>query len=132
MFVVVPIIVMNKISPSMPSFLIPHINNTNTMFIQYFNFEILVYNPTTISLCNHMSQFKNTERPVVLLSHEGKLLLKLSITDMYAYWIFVEYLRYKVLTFCLCGLFGRNRLLIWTTLPYNYNSYIQRGLLIFT
>ena len=83
--VVVPIIVVNEVRPFMPLFWIPHINNTNSMFIQYLNFEILVYIPTTISLCNHMSQFKITVCPVVLLSHVGKLLLKMSITDMYAY-----------------------------------------------
>ena len=77
----------------MPYFWIPHINKRKIMFIQYFNFEILVYIPTKISLCNHMPQFKNTVRPVVLLAHVGQLLLKLSITDMYAYCIFIEYLR---------------------------------------
>ena len=97
------------------------------MFIQYFNFEILVYIPTTISLCNHMSQFKSTVRPVGMLAHTGKLLLKLSITDMYEYCIFVEFLHYKVLIFCLCGLFGGNSLLILTNLPYNSNSAIQGG-----
>ena len=59
--------------------------------------QILVYIPTTISLCNHMSQFKSTLCPVVLLAHVGQLLPKLSITDMYVYCIFVESLRYKVL-----------------------------------
>ena len=44
---------------------------------------------------------------------------------MYAYCISVEFLRYKVLIFCWCGLLGRNRLLILTTLPNNSNSTIQ-------
>ena len=74
-----------------------------------------------------MPQFKNTVRPVVMSAHVGKILLKLSITDMYAYCIFVEPLRYKVLIFCLYGLFGRNSLLMLTTLPYNPNSAIQGG-----
>ena len=39
---------------------------------------------------------------LVTRSHVGKSLLKLFITDLYAYWIFVEYLRYNVLIFCLC------------------------------
>ena len=82
---------MNKVSPSMPLFRIIHINKTNSVFIQYFNFSILVYIPTTISLCNHMSHFNNTVRPVGLLAHMGKLLLKLSITDIYTYGIFVEF-----------------------------------------
>ena len=54
-------------------------------------------------------------------------MLEISITDLYAYCILFEYLFYKVLIFCLCGLFGGNSLLIWTTLPYNYNSAIQGG-----
>ena len=97
------------------------------MFIHYLNFTILVYIPTTISLCNHMPRFKNTVRPVVLLEHVGQFLLKLSITNIYAYCISVEYVHYKVLVFCLCRLFGGNNLLIWTTLQYNYNSAIQWG-----
>ena len=60
----------------------------------------------------------------VTRSHVGKSLLKISITDLYAYCIFVEYLRYKVLIYFLCGSFGRNSVLIWTYLPYhsNYNT----------
>ena len=54
-----------------------------------------------------------------------QLLIKLSITDLYAFWIFSEPLLYKVMIFCLCGLFDGNRLLIWTNLPYIYNSGIQ-------
>ena len=38
----------------------------------------------------------------VTRTHVGQSLLKLSITDLYAYRIFVESLRYKVLIFCLC------------------------------
>ena len=116
---------MNKVSPSIPSFRIPNIINTKSMFIQYLNFAILVYIPTIISLCKHMTQFKNTLRTVVLLEHAGQLLLKIFITDMYAYRIFVESLRYKVLIYFLCGLFGRNNLLILTNLPYNSNLSIQ-------
>ena len=41
-----------------------------------------------------------------------QLLLKLDITDLYAYCIFVEYLCYKVLILCLCGLFGGNILFL--------------------
>ena len=37
----------------------------------------------------------------VTWEHVGQLLLKLSITGLYAYYIFVEYLRYKVLIFCV-------------------------------
>ena len=103
---------MNYISPLIPLFWIPHINKTKRMFIQYLNVVILVYIPTKISLCNNMPQFKNTVRPFVLLSHMGKFLMKLSTTDIYAYCIFVEYLRYKVLIFCLYGLFVGNSLLI--------------------
>ena len=175
MVVVVPIFVVNKASPPMPQFQITHINKTKSMFLQYFKFSILVYIPTKISLCNHMPQFENNVHPVVMLEHVGKSLLTLYITYMYAYWIFVEYLRYKVLIyfcagylskisywyqllfhiiptppsnrvtdlyayckfveylcykvllFCLCGSFGGNRLLIWTTLSYNINSSIQGG-----
>ena len=54
----------------------------------------------------------------------GQSLLKLSIIDFYVYFIFVEYLHYKVLILYLCGLFGGNSLLILTTLLYNYNSAI--------
>ena len=50
-----------------------------------------------------MSQFMNTVRPVVLLENMGKLLLKVSITDMYEYCIFLESLRYKVLLFFCVG-----------------------------
>ena len=127
MVVIVPIIFVNKLSPLMTSFRIPRINKTKCIFIQYFSFVILVYTPTTISLCNNMPQFKNTVHPVVLLAHVGQLLLKISMTDMYAYCIFFESLRYKVLIFCLCGSFSRNNLLILTTLPYNSNSAIQGG-----
>ena len=76
------------------------------MFIQSFNFSILVYIPTTISLWHHIPQFKNTARTVVLLEHVGQLLITLSITDLNVYCIFIESLRYKVLILCLCGLFG--------------------------
>ena len=95
------------------------------MFIQYLNHAIFVYIPTTISRCDHMPQFKKNVLSVVLLAHVGQLLLKISTTDMYAYCIFVESLRYKVLIFCLCGSFGGNSLLILTTLSYNLNSAIQ-------
>ena len=67
--VVVSIFFMNKVSPSMPSFWIPHIIKTKRMFIHYFNFAVLVYTPTTNSLCNHTPQFKNNVRPVGLLVH---------------------------------------------------------------
>ena len=123
--VVVSIIVLDEVIPLMISFRIPHINKTKSMFIQYFNFAILVYIPTTIYFCNHMPQFKNTVSPVVMLEHVGKLLLKISIDDMYVYYLFVESLHYKALIFCLCGLFYGNSLLIWTTLRYNPNSAIQ-------
>ena len=56
-----------------------------------------------------------------------QLLLKLFITNFYAYFIFVESLRYKVLIFCLCWSFGRNGFFIFTNLPYNSNSAIQGG-----
>ena len=56
-----------------------------------------------------------------------QLLLKLSITDLYAYCIFFESLRYKVLIFCLCGSLGGNSLLMLTTFSYNINSAIQGG-----
>ena len=56
-----------------------------------------------------------------------QLLLKLAITDLYAYFIFVESLHYKVLIFWLCRLFGGNSLLILTTLPYKCNPSIQWG-----
>ena len=56
-----------------------------------------------------------------------QLLLKLGINYFYAYCIFVEYLRYKVLIYCLYELFGGNSLLIWTTLPYDSNYAIQGG-----
>ena len=56
-----------------------------------------------------------------------QLLLKFYITDLYEYCIFVEYLYYKVLMFCLYGSFGVNILLVLTTLPYNSNSNIQGG-----
>ena len=101
---------MSKASPSIPSFFIPNIIKIKSMFLQYYNFAILVYIYTIFSLCNHMPQFKNTVRPVFLLSHVGKLLLKISITDIYAYSVFFESLRYKVLIFCLCRLFGGNSL----------------------
>ena len=97
------------------------------MFIQSFNFSILAYISTTISLWNHILQFKNTVRPVIFLAHLGKLLLKISINYLYVYSIFVEYLRYKVLIFCLCRSFGGNSLLILTTLPYDSNYAIQGG-----
>ena len=42
------------------------------MFIEYFNVAILVYIPTTISLCKHMPQFKSTVRHVGLLSQIGQ------------------------------------------------------------
>ena len=38
----------------------------------------------------------------VTRAHVGHFFLKISITDLYSYCIFVEYLRYKVLIFCLC------------------------------
>ena len=72
-----------------------------------------------------MPQFKNTARPVALLAHMRKFLLKMSITDFYVDFIFVEYLSDKVLIFCLCGSFGGNSLLIWTNLTYDSNSAIQ-------
>ena len=97
--VLVPIVVMNKVSPLIPLFWMPNINNTKSMFIRYFNIEILVYIPTKISLCNHIPQFKNIVRPVGLLAHMGKYLLKPSITNIYVYGIFVEFLYYKVLIF---------------------------------
>ena len=56
-----------------------------------------------------------------------QILLIVVITDLYAHLIFVESLRYKVLIFCLCGSFGKNSLLILTTLSYNINSAIQWG-----
>ena len=118
---------MNKVSPSIPSFQIQHTNMKKSMFLQYFNFAISVYIPSTISLCNHMPQFNNTVRPVVLSEHVGKFLLKLSITDIFVYCIFVDSLRYKVLIFCLCGLFSRYGLLVLTTLTYNSNSTIKGG-----
>ena len=104
-----------------------HILIRQIMFIQYLNIWILVYITTTISLWNHMSQFNNTVRPVVLLAHVEQLSLKLSITDLYAYLISVEYLCYKVFIYFLCESFGGNRLFILTTFPYNYNSSIQGG-----
>ena len=67
----VPIVVINDVSPSMPLFWIPHFNNTKSMFIQYFNFVVFVINPTKSSLCNHMSQVKYTVGPVSLLAHMG-------------------------------------------------------------
>ena len=97
------------------------------MYIQYFNFSFLVYICTIISLCNHMPQFKNTVRPVFMLTHMGKFLLKLSICDTYVHCAFVGFLCYKVLIFCLCGLFGGNSSLILTTFPYNSKSAIQGG-----
>ena len=72
-------------------------------------------------------RFKNTVCKVILLAHVGKLLAKLSITDLYAYFIFVEFLHYKVLILFLCGLLCVNSLLILTNLPYNSNSTIQGG-----
>ena len=102
-----------------------HILIRQSMFIQYFNFSILVYIPTTISLWNCMPHFKNIVSPVFLLAHVGQLLLTISITDLYEYCIFFEYLCYKVLIFCLCRSFGGNSLLIWTTLPYNPKYAIQ-------
>ena len=116
--IAVPIVVVNKVIPLMPSFRIPHINKTRSMFIQYFNFAILVYIPTIISLCNHMPQFNKTV-PSCLLTHTGQQLIKISITNIYVYCIFFGYLRYKVLIYFLCGLSGINSLLAWTTLPYN-------------
>ena len=74
-----------------------------------------------------MKQFKNTVRPVVLSAQVVKLLLKISITDLFAYCIFIGYLSYKFLIFCVCWLFGVNILSIWTTLPYYSNSAIQGG-----
>ena len=56
-----------------------------------------------------------------------QLLLKMYITDFYAYCIFVESLRYKVFIFCSCESFGGNRLLILTHFSYNINSDIQGG-----
>ena len=63
------------------------------MFIQSLKISILVYIPTAISLLNHMQQFRNILSPVVMLAHVMPLLLKLSITDLHEYWIFVESLR---------------------------------------
>ena len=60
-----------------------------------------------------------------MLAHVGQFLLKLPITDLDEYCIFIEYLRYKVLIFCLCELFGGNILLILIHLPYNSNFVIQ-------
>ena len=57
----------------------------------------------------------------------GQSLIKVSITDLYAYCIFVEFLGYKLLIFCFCILFGGNSLLILSTLTYNSNSAIQGG-----
>ena len=54
-----------------------------------------------------------------------QLLLKLYITYLHEYFIFVEYLHYNILIFCLCGLFGGNSSLIWTTFSYKFNSTIQ-------
>ena len=87
----------------MPSFWITHINKTKNIFIQYFNFEILVYIPTTISHCNYTPQFKNNVCSIGMLAHMRQELLKLYITDLYEYCIFVEYLRYKVLLFFCAG-----------------------------
>ena len=56
-----------------------------------------------------------------------QLLLKLYFTDFYAYCVFVESLRYNVMIFFLCRSFGRNSLLVRTTLSYNINSDIQGG-----
>ena len=95
------------------------------MFIHNFNFSILVYISATISLWNYVPQFEKTVCPVVLLANVGKLLLKLSITDLNVNCIFVWYLRDKVFIFCLCGLLGGNSLLILTHLTYNSNSVIQ-------
>ena len=74
-----------------------------------------------------MPQFKNSVRPVVLFAYMGQLLPKLSIIDMYVYFIFVEHLCYKVLLLCFCRLFGGNILLILTNFPYNSNFAIQGG-----
>ena len=97
------------------------------MFIQSFNFVILVYIPTKILLCRHMPQFKENLCPAVMLAHVRQLLIQIYINDIYVYCTFVESLHYKVLIFCLCGLFGVNSLLILTTLPYNFSSAIQGG-----
>ena len=91
--VFLPIFVVKKLIPLMPSFRIPRINKTKSFFIQYSNFVILVYITATISFCNLVPQFKNTVYPVVMLSHVGKFLLKITFTDMYEYCMFVESLR---------------------------------------
>ena len=58
----------------------------------------------------------------VTRAHMGESLLKLSITDLNAYCIFVKSVYYKVLIFCLCGSFGGNIVFILNTLRYNYNT----------
>ena len=63
----------------------------------------MIYIPTPISLWNHVSQFNNTVRPVVLLAHVEKLLLKIFITYFYVYCIYVESLCDKVLIFFCLG-----------------------------
>ena len=74
-----------------------------------------------------MTQVKNTIRPVVLLSHIGQYLVKLSITGFNLYLILFEYLRYKVFIYFLCRLFGGNIFLMLTTLYYNSNHTIKGG-----
>ena len=53
-----------------------------------------------------------------------QLLLKLYITDLYAYCIFFGYFCYKGLISCLCWSFVINRLLVLTNFSYNSNSSI--------
>ena len=115
---------MNRVSSSMPSLWIPNVNKSKHVYT-VFQFSNFGYIPTKVTLWNHVPQFKNTARPVALLAHMRKFLLKMSITDFYVDFIFVEYLSDKVLIFCLCGSFGGNSLLIWTNLTYDSNSAIQ-------
>ena len=57
-----------------------------------------------------------------------QLLLKLTITELYAYCIFVEYLCYKVLIFCLCGFFGGNLCKKHPNEPQNIPTDIKKNI----
>ena len=71
-----------------------------------------------------MPQFKNIVRPVVPLGHVGRFLIKrLLMMWMHICWIFTL----QGLGIFLWGSFGRNTLLIWTTLSYNSNSTPYKG-----
>ena len=98
------------------------------IYFEYLRYKVLIYFLCGLFGINSLLIWTNFPYKSISSIQWGcQLLLKIAITDLYAYYIFVEYLRYRVLKFCFWGSFGGNSLLILSSLSYNIYSSIQWG-----